>query len=132
MACYHLGVLKALFEQNLLPEVITGTSGGSIMAAFVCCRTDQEIIDDGIFTSKTSTMFKMLRSSWSSRIKRFLREGYMFDQEYGFNSLLEPTKGHMTFLEAYKHSGRILCITVTHDDPVSAKSPPIVLNFLTV
>jgi Domain of unknown function (DUF3336)/Patatin-like phospholipase len=31
LAFNHLGVIKALFEHNLLPRVITGTSAGSVM-----------------------------------------------------------------------------------------------------
>ncbi|RYH18195.1 hypothetical protein EON65_27530 [archaeon] len=32
---YHLGVVKALFEEGLLPRVISGASAGSIMTAIV-------------------------------------------------------------------------------------------------
>ena len=36
LGMYHLGVIKALYEQNLLPRIIAGTSAGSIVAAFIC------------------------------------------------------------------------------------------------
>ena len=39
----HTGVVKTLFEMNLLPKVITGSSGGSIIAAAVCVYTDEEL-----------------------------------------------------------------------------------------
>lgn len=32
---YHLGVVKALFEQNLLPKVICGTSIGALIVALL-------------------------------------------------------------------------------------------------
>ena len=38
-----MGVVKTLFEMNLLPKVITGSSGGSIVAAAVCAYTDEEL-----------------------------------------------------------------------------------------
>jgi hypothetical protein len=38
--------------------------------------------------------------------------------------------GHMTFMEAYKHSGRILCIQVVPEERAFA-TPPKVCNFLT-
>ena len=40
---YHVGVLKALFEANLLPRVFAGASAGSIVAATVGVRTDPEL-----------------------------------------------------------------------------------------
>lgn len=36
-ALKHLGVAKALHEQRLLPRIICGASGGSILAAAICC-----------------------------------------------------------------------------------------------
>jgi hypothetical protein len=42
-AYYHFGVAKALMDAELLPEVITGTSGGALVAALLCTRTDEEL-----------------------------------------------------------------------------------------
>merc|ERR1712225_136437 len=42
-AYYHFGVVKALLDANLLPEVITGTSGGALVAALVATRTNEEL-----------------------------------------------------------------------------------------
>ena len=38
----HVGVLKALHKQGLLPRIISGTSAGSIAAACVCVFDDEE------------------------------------------------------------------------------------------
>ncbi|CAG8801891.1 2998_t:CDS:2, partial [Gigaspora rosea] len=40
---YHLGVVKALFDADILPTIITGTSAGALIAALVCVRTDDEL-----------------------------------------------------------------------------------------
>jgi len=40
---YHFGVIKALLDENLLPKVVTGTSGGALVAALLCTRTDEEL-----------------------------------------------------------------------------------------
>ena len=40
---YHFGVVKALADHSLLPDVITGTSGGALVAAMVGTRTDDEL-----------------------------------------------------------------------------------------
>lgn len=34
----------ALRRQGLLPKIISGTSGGAAIAAYVCCRTDGELL----------------------------------------------------------------------------------------
>lgn len=39
---YHVGVVKALMLNGLLPRVISGASAGSIVAAMVSTRTDEE------------------------------------------------------------------------------------------
>ncbi|KAL8929595.1 MAG: hypothetical protein Q9172_000391 [Xanthocarpia lactea] len=43
LSYYHFGVVKALADHSLLPDVITGTSGGALVAALVSTRTDQEL-----------------------------------------------------------------------------------------
>lgn len=40
---YHFGVVRAMLDANLLPKVITGTSAGALVAAFVCTHTDDEL-----------------------------------------------------------------------------------------
>lgn len=39
LGMYHMGVCLALFEAGCFPRVITGASGGSIIAAQLACRT---------------------------------------------------------------------------------------------
>jgi len=39
---YHVGVVKALMDNGVLPRVISGASAGSILAAMVGTRTDEE------------------------------------------------------------------------------------------
>ncbi|ORY43378.1 patatin-domain-containing protein, partial [Rhizoclosmatium globosum] len=129
---YHMGVLKSLFEEGMLPEVITGTSGGSYwLVTLICTRTDEELISEGIFDAQKSVSnFTIMADPWSVRIKRLLSDGYLFDPTIPFDQLGELTKGHMTFLEAYQRTGRILCISVTPDEKNSV-TPSKVLNFLT-
>jgi predicted acylesterase/phospholipase RssA len=35
---YHIGVVKALLDTNTLPQVMTGTSAGSLLAAIFCVQ----------------------------------------------------------------------------------------------
>eukprot|EP00762_Andalucia_godoyi_P006752 ANDGO_06236.mRNA.1 Triacylglycerol lipase SDP1 len=43
LGVFHLGVLKALFEHGVLPQTISGSSVGSIIAALICCRSNPEL-----------------------------------------------------------------------------------------
>jgi predicted acylesterase/phospholipase RssA len=43
MAMYHIGVIKTLYELKLFPTIISGSSAGSIIAAFICSKRYEEI-----------------------------------------------------------------------------------------
>lgn len=45
LGLYHIGVMKALHDNNLLPRVISGSSVGSIICAMVGTRTDDELTE---------------------------------------------------------------------------------------
>lgn len=40
---FHSGVVKALWQEGVLPRIISGSSGGSVVGALVCTRTDDEL-----------------------------------------------------------------------------------------
>eukprot|EP00970_Alexandrium_tamarense_P019507 scaffold14119_cov428-Alexandrium_tamarense.AAC.17 len=43
---YHVGVVKALMENGLMPRVLGGSSAGSVVTAIVATRTDEECFRD--------------------------------------------------------------------------------------
>ena len=43
LGMFHLGVIKALHEQDLLPRVLSGSSAGAIIAGMVCVRDDRQL-----------------------------------------------------------------------------------------
>ncbi len=43
---YHVGVVKALMTNGLLPRVLSGASAGSIVCAMIGTRTDNECVSD--------------------------------------------------------------------------------------
>jgi len=43
---YHVGVVKALMENGLMPRVLGGSSAGSIVTAIIATRTDEECFRD--------------------------------------------------------------------------------------
>lgn len=40
---FHAGVVKALWSQGLLPGIISGSSGGSVIGALVCTHRDEDL-----------------------------------------------------------------------------------------
>lgn len=44
LAIYHMGVLKTLIEHKMLPKIISGSSGGSLIAGFLAISTDDEFV----------------------------------------------------------------------------------------
>ena len=57
---YHAGVIKALVENNLLPNVIAGSSAGSILAGAIGVRNDDEALD---FLSGSSVNLDFLKAN---------------------------------------------------------------------
>ncbi|OAA65814.1 lipid acyl hydrolase [Niveomyces insectorum RCEF 264] len=126
----HIGVLKALFERNLLPRIISGTSAGSIVAAVVCTRTNEEIPlilerfahnDLAVFTDKDNP------DSWLTHIGRALRYGAWHDSRH-IARVMRNLLGDITFQEAFNRTRRILNITVSSKPGLQL---PSLLNYLT-
>lgn len=125
---YHVGVLKALIDEGCLPTIISGTSAGSGIAAFICCHTDEEI--KGYFNDVTALREKLTpyKDSVWGLVKRLYTKGTLFDTEDALRRLANMSNGHITFLEAYHRTGRILNITVASED---SRKPSHVLNYIT-
>ncbi|KAJ1541356.1 hypothetical protein HK405_010720, partial [Cladochytrium tenue] len=75
----HIGVIKTLFETNILPRIISGASAGSIVAAILCTRTDEEL--PSLFDPKNIHLISSLglSSSLIYRIKAIFVQRYYGD-----------------------------------------------------
>lgn len=40
---FHLGVVKALWQEELLPNIVSGSSGGALIGSVMCASTDKEL-----------------------------------------------------------------------------------------
>jgi len=120
---YHLGVVKALWEQHLLPQTLAGSSMGAIVAAAVCNRSDAEL--DDLFAESQDRIHR-IALRWRSPAGMWRRRTAM-DESQVFEHIV-ANAGSATFLEAYKRSGRILNISVS---PTRTRQKPRVLNYLT-
>jgi predicted acylesterase/phospholipase RssA len=126
LGMYHFGVLKALHEHQLLPRVISGSSAGSIVAALVGVRTDEELGDLFVTNSIDLTFFPR-EGSLRRKLIRLLTKGHLMEVEV-LKQALEKNLDNVTFYEAYERTGRILNITVS---PANDYERPCLLNYLT-
>lgn len=122
-AMYHLGTIKALVESNLYEHihVISGTSGGSIVAAMCAIKTPEELLRD-ICVNTVSTDYmrtgKMKKQgvSWFPSIYKmgetWMTSGVLMDSKEFFRCC-EFYYSNITFEEAYEMTGKHVCITVS-------------------
>jgi len=125
-AYYHLGVAKALIDAELLPEVITGTSGGALVAALLCTRTDEEL--KRLLVPALTHRITLCHDSVMTWVIRWYKTGARFDAVDAGRRLAFFTRGSLTFREAYERTGRILNVSCVPADP---HSPTILANYIT-
>jgi hypothetical protein len=80
MGCYHFGHVRALLDEGVLPHIISGTSAGSVIAATICTRTDEEIRRDMIPEVLANKLTCFARS-WPDRFKNVYHNGCLFEQQ---------------------------------------------------
>ena len=109
LGLFHIGVARCLWEQGLLPSVISGSSAGSIIASVVGTHNDEELKlklePENIYLEA----FKVL--GW----KGIVRGTPVLDGDH-LEACLEENILDMTFEEAYRHTGREINITVSPYD----------------
>ncbi len=125
-AYYHFGVVKALIDNNLLPEVITGTSGGAVVAALVATRTDDELRQ--LLVPALAARITACHDDFRTWIRRLYRTGARFDSLDWARRCSWFCRGSTTFREAYERTGRVLNVTCVPSDPYS---PTILCNMQT-
>lgn len=125
-AYYHAGVVKALLDEDLLPDVITGTSGGALMAALVATRTNDELKE--LLIPALAERINACSEPFTTWVPRWWKTGARFDSVDWAERCSWWTRGSMTFKEAFERTGRILNVTCVPADP---HSPTILCNYLT-
>ncbi len=118
---FHLGVIAELLAEGILPRVITGASAGSIIAGILATHSDTELeqmFEAGRFDFEWSRMFGLYD---------MLKGEGVLDQKL-LQQSIDKNIPEMTFLEAYKHTNRILNISVS---PADSNQFPRLLNYLT-
>ncbi|KAK4106535.1 patatin-domain-containing protein [Parathielavia hyrcaniae] len=125
-AYYHFGVVKALLEEDYLPDIITGTSGGALVAALVATRTNDELRE--LLVPALAHRITACHEPITVWFCRWWVTGARFDSVDWARQCAWFTRGSMTFREAYERTGRILNVSCVPADP---HSPTILCNYLT-
>lgn len=140
----HIGVVKALHLRGLLPQIITGTATGALVAALVGVHTDDELLE--VLTGKAIDLSSFQRSrtrrrkladdaltgtKWLQAVQRrsarFLRTGHIFNIRV-LQECAQDNLGEITFEEAFAKTGRILNVTVALPNEIGI---PQLLNYIT-
>lgn len=130
----HIGVTKGLLENSLLPMILHGTSAGSIIAAIIGVKNDDEIEDALKLTNLELGAFEEYDIRECSfvqrtikRLRRFVATGAIYDSET-IIKCMRHNLGDATFKEAHEKTGRILNIAVSSS---SGYDMPKMLNYIT-
>ena len=80
LGMYHLGVVRALHEQNLLPRIISASSFGAVVAAVVSTKTVEElsVMFDKLFEQEgniCSCLHQAQQDSTYVKVRRLLSKG---------------------------------------------------------
>lgn len=97
---FHGGVIKTLLQHNLLPDVISGSSAGSVFAAVVGTHTDAEL----------KRLFRK-RSIMPNELVSGDDDVVQIDSAH-MRMMLEATVPDLTFQEAYEKTGRKISVTI--------------------
>ena len=109
---YHLGVVKTLLEQGLLPRVISGSSAGSLVAGVVGTHTEKELEH---FYEPSNVHFEAEREA-SVFSRMFFGANPQIDVG-DLERLIARMIPDMTFQEAYEKTGRQISVTVAPAEP---------------
>jgi TAG lipase/steryl ester hydrolase/phospholipase A2/LPA acyltransferase len=121
LGLFHVGVVKALFREGILPTVLSGSSAGSVVAATVGSRSVEEL--EELLDPKNAYyhFWRVLP------VSEMIRRRAIMDQDQLRRAIGENIKD-LTFEQAHKLSGKIINITVS---PAGINQPPRLLNYLT-
>ena len=106
LGMFHFGVIKALWEKGLLPQVIAGSSIGAVIAGILGVHTDAEIPEMLVPENHNLKAWK-----WRGLLSAMRGDGLM-DQET-LKNCLRANIGDDTFEEAYQRTGRSINISVS-------------------
>jgi len=120
---FHVGVVKALLGQGLLPRVMSGSSGGSFVGALLSTHSEHELED--IFDPDHLVQEIRQESKFFKRLSKLTPEIMPVDEILSVIDRLIPD---LTFQEAFEHTGRQLNVSIA---PAETHQKSRLLNAIT-
>ena len=103
---FHIGVVRALYEQGLLPSILSGSSAGSLIAAVICTKDDNEL--QALFSKDSLRLETMKFLGWGN----LLKGQPLMDSEH-LELAMATHIDDLTFEEAFEKTQRKLNITIS-------------------
>ena len=141
---FHVGVVRALLEADLLPSVLSGSSGGSIVGSIVCSHTDDELRDllqTGSFLDAMPEASKRTGiadpAEMEESLRHFLPDDLTFQKSFektgrAMNVSIAPAETHQTsrLLNATTSPSVLMRSAVMASAAVPGIFPPVTLEAL--
>jgi predicted acylesterase/phospholipase RssA len=110
---FHLGAIRALLDEGLLPSHVSGASAGALVGAFVCCRTESEL-REALHNPKllSETFDPCSGKNYFEMMQDLRKNGSIFNPQEWMIKMKNKVTGELTFAEAYKKTGRSLTLQV--------------------
>lgn len=137
---FHLGVIRGLLLQGLMPNIISGSSSGASIAALYGCLPDDEIAeilsDDGILNIIKDDVDLLKACGYGNveqhlnlgtLIQNLIHHGYSQDVYLFIQFVIKYIVKDTTFEEAYQNTRKVFNIVIHPTD----KSCPNLLNYVT-
>lgn len=130
LGLYHLGAIKALLENRLLPRIITGSSAGSFFAGCLATRTDSEVESFLNHQFDRIVFFDESPGSLWRQLNRLVKGQSQRDILLLEKSFKEHI-GDYTFAEAFIKTQRIVNIVIAPETSKHLTQSNRILNHVT-
>jgi predicted acylesterase/phospholipase RssA len=131
----NLGVVSCLNDLDLLPRIYSGSSSGSICAAMICAFKGEELKEKAVYIERTGIDLIPKEQEGVDPYIHLLTHIYYTCRQHNYlihnnlvGDMLRAIFTDLTFIEAYKRTGRVLNISISSDTQNAA---PKLLNYIT-
>jgi TAG lipase/steryl ester hydrolase/phospholipase A2/LPA acyltransferase len=104
---FHVGVVKVLWKQRLLPDILSGSSGGAIVGSLASTQTDKDL---EIIFDPEHLVHEIKRDESLFRHLDALKPSIASADEV--SAVLERLIPDLTFQEAFEKTGRHLNVSI--------------------
>jgi NTE family protein len=120
---FHIGVARALLQEGLLPEVLSGSSGGAFVGSLLSTHNDEDLLE---MLEPENLVFKLEKEAgYFSRLSKYKPQIMPDDERQEIASHFIPD---LTFQEAFNLTGRQLNVSIA---PAETHQTSRLLNAIT-